>query len=92
VAVRRPRLIPAAIDTAFVVAAGALGWFKAPVWALVLVMAAMIGYWAWTRRAALRRQGAANPALLAASAAISLLMIVLFLGVAYAIGGVMVRN
>lgn len=83
---RRPNLANAAIEFSFVVLAGALGVFGAPLWSLAALVVLMLAYWAYSRRNALRvmtnlHLGALFPTALAVTA-----LLALVLGGAYWLG------
>jgi hypothetical protein len=88
VAARRPSAANAAIELCFVVAAAVLGWLRAPFWAIALLTIAMVSYWMWNRRAGLKQLADKGMVQLAASAAVSLAMIFVFLALAYGLGHV----
>lgn len=85
-AARTPKVVNAAIELAFVFAAGVFGVFKAPWWWLFLLADVMIGYWFWNRRVDLKQLEAMGAQKLATAAAISVLLMGAVLTGAYWIG------
>ncbi len=83
---RRPSAVNAAIEVCFVAAAGVLGWMRTPLWSLAVLAVAMIGYWIWNRRAGLKQLADMGAVKLAASLAVSLTLIFVFLAAAYGLG------
>ncbi len=88
VAARKPSATNAAIELGFVAAAGALGWLRAPLWLVALLAIGMVAYWMWNRRAGLKQLADKGMVQLAASAAVSLALIFVFLALAYGLGHV----
>ncbi|MGE3304014.1 MAG: hypothetical protein AB7M12_12980 [Hyphomonadaceae bacterium] len=85
-AARRPNALNAAIEVAFVAAAGLLGFLGAPLWALPALACAMIAYWIWNRRAGLAQLRAMGAGKLLASGAIALVLITAVLAGAFWLG------
>jgi hypothetical protein len=84
---RAPNVLNGAIELAFVFAAGALGYVKAPFWTAPALAAAMIVYWAFNRRIGLAQLRDMGRARLAGVLAVSLALITIALGGAYWLGG-----
>jgi AmiR/NasT family two-component response regulator len=88
VAARKPSATNAATELAFVAAAGVLGWLRAPLYLVGLLTVAMVAYWMWNRRAGLKKIADKGIVQLAASSAVSLGLIFVFLALAYGLGHV----
>jgi tryptophan-rich sensory protein len=85
-AARTPSVLNAAIELGFVLGAGALGWFGSPIWTVIALAVAMIAYWMWNRRAGLTQLAGMGIAKFAATAALSIALVALFLAGAYVLG------
>lgn len=85
-AARTPNLQNAAIELTFVVLASALGGAGAPIAALFGLIAVMVAYWLWSRRAALARMYADNVGALIRSSAFALVVLAGVLAGAFFVG------
>jgi hypothetical protein len=63
-----------------------LGWLRAPLWLVGLLTVGMVSYWMWNRRVGLKQLADKGVVQLAASAAVSLALIFVFLAAAYGLG------
>jgi hypothetical protein len=83
---RRPNLSNAAIELTAVVLAAALGAAGAPLWAGLLLVAAAIAYWLWSRRAALGAMRRERPGALIGSTLVALAVLGGVIGAAFLFG------
>ncbi|MGE3142398.1 MAG: hypothetical protein AB7L65_03700 [Hyphomonadaceae bacterium] len=86
---RRPSLRNAVVELGFVAVASGIGAVGAPLWAVGLLIAAMILYWLVSRRAALSAMRAMRPGALIGSALVSITLLSAVLCGAFFLGRAM---